>query len=356
MTHQPIPITHPYSAERIYAHRDRLEALKTGAITPPITVDIDLTDACDHRCPWCEYAKFRIKNPKHLPLEMALKLLDDLSDTPVKGIIFSGGGEPTVYPYFKDVTRKIQENSLLASLYTHGGHIHRFLDEISAAFSHVRVSLDAGSASTHAMYHTPEDFESFELVFQNLQMLKMLNPKLRVEVSLLLAEYNITEISQLREALLSVPVDFLLVKFSRFKEHNVWVTAEILKLIEHELSVLREIVNVYYRPPLPEAVGRYPVHACRTHYLKTLVAPDGKLYVCNQWRGNSSKMLGSLFEDPFWEIWNRTFHRLVASMIDTHLCPPCRHVAYNSLLDAVQDSEIPEVSVDESVGSLVNIL
>jgi len=32
---------------------DRLQAICRGELPPPVTVEVDLTNACNHRCIWC---------------------------------------------------------------------------------------------------------------------------------------------------------------------------------------------------------------------------------------------------------------------------------------------------------------
>ncbi len=351
-----INIDHPYMSEKIFVHRDRLDLLKEGKLVPPVTVDIDLTDSCDHKCPWCEYARFRMEHPKHLARDVALRLLTDLSNTPVRGLIFAGGGEPTVYPFFKDVAKRLSDGKLRAALFTHGAHIEKYAEEIASAFIYVRISLDAGSSLTHAEYHTGGDSGAFRRIFENLELLHQLNSKLRLGISVILTDKNYLELDNLNAILANSPVNFLLLKYSRFARDNSWVTVEKLNIIKDQVKKIIEKMPVYYRDPVLEPYKVFPVKVCRTTYLKTLVAPDGHIYVCNQRRGESKMAFGNLYERGFWEIWESVYHKVVYSQIDTSECIPCRHIPYNQLFDDVRQAEVPEVNVSDDVGELTSFL
>jgi len=352
----PIKIYHPYSPEKIFVHRERLESLKRGEFTPPITVDIDLTDACDHKCPWCEYAKHRIHRPSFLPKEIVFRLLDDLTGSPVRGLIFSGGGEPTTYPSFQEVAQKVAMNNLRAALFTHGGHIHRFVDCIAKAFIHVRVSLDAGTGDTHAQFHTAGKKGSFDRALTGLRMLRAANPHTHLEISCIVTEKSFTEIIQLAEIAKDIGINFLLLKFSRFAVDNQWITADKLAAIQEQVVRAQQILPTYYREPILSDPKEFPVKVCRTTALKTLVAPDGNIYVCNQRRGETKMALGSLHENSFWDIWASEKHKAIYHSINTAECIPCRHICYNQLFDELNDSEIPAVEVSEGLGELVSFL
>lgn len=275
-----------------------------------------------------------------------MKLLDDLCGSSVRGIILSGGGEPTIYPHFKEVARKIAETRLKACLYTHGGHIGRHIGEIADAFVEVRISLDAASPLTHSSYHSGGDTSSFSNILRNMERLKDLNPEVRVGLSILLTDRSARELAGLDSIVREPFVDFLLLKFSRFPRDNEWVTPTKLQAIEERVSGMNKLASVYYRSPYAETSGSFPVLKCRTHFLKTLIAPDGTVNICNQRRGDETMVLGSLFTDDFWLIWNREHHNLVHNGIDTSKCPPCRHVAYNDIIEHVDLDDYPTVFGD----------
>jgi radical SAM protein with 4Fe4S-binding SPASM domain len=349
-------IDHPYDPEKMLLYADKFHDLRKGNIVPPITVDVDLTEVCNHECPWCEYVNLRRIKPPHLSKDVVFRLLDDLSGSPVRGLIFSGGGEPTTYPYFAEVAHRVAANKLRAALYTHGGLIERHDTAIAESFVHVRVSLDAGSPGSHAHYHSGGDLNSFDQILNNLRILRKLKPGIRLEASFIVAEKNFTEISDLSRVLVTIPIDFFLIKFSRFASDNQWITSEKLKQIQAQVTEAKKLLHVYYRDPVLVEPVEFPVKTCRTTYLKAMVAPNGKLYICNQRRSEEKMAFGSLYEKGFWEIWESEEHADVYKGINTIECTPCRHIPYNHILDKTDEKQIPVIEVSEKVGELVAFL
>ena len=127
------------------------------------------------------------------------------------------------------------------------------------------------------------------------------------------------------------------------------ITQKNTEVIEKQIGSLDRYCSIFYRPPFPENQFDFPVQHCISHYLKAFIAPDGFLYICNQHRGNKTMVLGSIFEYDFWEIWNSNLHIEISKKINPNNCPPCRHVAYNHLINRLHNQYIPDVMVDPKV-------
>lgn len=112
----------------------------------PRFVSMALTNACDLRCPFC-YA------PKHgarLASQEVIAWASELDIGGCLGIGF-GGGEPTLYPDFASLCRRVSQDTQLAvSFTTHGHHLTEALaGQLSDAIHFVRVSMD-GIGDTYA--------------------------------------------------------------------------------------------------------------------------------------------------------------------------------------------------------------
>lgn len=63
----------------------------------PITADIFLTNYCNNRCPYCTYSRWDLESGAFsMPYEKFREYAERLRALGVKGIILTGGGEPTV--------------------------------------------------------------------------------------------------------------------------------------------------------------------------------------------------------------------------------------------------------------------
>src|SRR5690606_19750775 len=87
----------PFTPLKLLRHADKVEAMLRGSVVYPISVEIDLSNVCNHNCPWCSFSGFRQENWQHFDGSRVLSLLGELADVGVKSITFTGGGEPLVH-------------------------------------------------------------------------------------------------------------------------------------------------------------------------------------------------------------------------------------------------------------------
>jgi MoaA/NifB/PqqE/SkfB family radical SAM enzyme len=94
-----------FSSDKILKHLDRVNCWLRGENPPPVTVELDMTNLCNHRCPECSGWYFQNRNFDFLPLELAENILRQLSKIEIRGLIFTGGGEPLCHPHIKEVIK-----------------------------------------------------------------------------------------------------------------------------------------------------------------------------------------------------------------------------------------------------------
>ena len=72
---------------------------------------------------------------------------------------------------------------------------------------------------------------------------------------------------------------------------------------------------------------------CLAHNVLSIIAADGKVYLCCQLRGNPKFAIGDLNVNSFQEIWNGQTRQEVINKIDLSRCPPCRYKKYNEIME-----------------------
>lgn len=73
---------------------------KTGSIPFPVTLRIDPSTACDQACTNCTFASAHDNPHPFLARALYRHLIKEAKTLGVRGIVFSGGGEPTLHPQF----------------------------------------------------------------------------------------------------------------------------------------------------------------------------------------------------------------------------------------------------------------
>ncbi len=142
--------------------RDLRQARASGRPDPappaiaPISINLDLTTACNYRCDHC--IDWDILNTKHRHDEETLRSsIITMVERGLRSVILIGGGEPTIYPGFSDFVRFLKDLELQIAVVSNGSRGDKLL-EVADVFEErdwVRLSLDAGSDELFRAMHKP---------------------------------------------------------------------------------------------------------------------------------------------------------------------------------------------------------
>ncbi|NTW35323.1 MAG: radical SAM protein [Syntrophobacteraceae bacterium] len=70
----------------------------------PVSVNLDLTTACNFSCPHCVDSRL-LNTGDYLDLETIKKSIDTLQKNGLRSVILIGGGEPTIHKNFENIVR-----------------------------------------------------------------------------------------------------------------------------------------------------------------------------------------------------------------------------------------------------------
>lgn len=268
-----------------------------------ITVEIDLTLSCNHKCPNCTFKKtnkkrFFIKN------DTLDSLIKDIGSTACKGVIITGGGEPCLHPDLGSFVRKLHKTGIDTTLTTNGELIHRHFKNLMHGLKRIRFSIDAANnesfSSTHGMSK-----DSFARVIENLKKAVSYKKKnklpIDIGVSFMICQENASEIFEAIDFYKNIGIDFL-----HFKP----------------MQLLNKRLNRYYHKDYEQAkelflkIGRFQdknfrVSISRENYYKTtkhtidyslchgahfdmIIGADAKIYTCCHFKYNPKYCYGDL--------------------------------------------------------------
>lgn len=157
--------------DKIIYHQQQLGSWLKGQAVNPITVEIHLTEKCNNRCFYCNYEK----SNKEMCFKDFKKAVKKLSEIKVKGLIFSGGGDPLLYAQLSSALR------LTASYKIDAAIITNLLSEDAVKFQAIlknclwcRISLDS---SNRSVYRKIRGTDSFDRVIRNINSLVKMKKK-----------------------------------------------------------------------------------------------------------------------------------------------------------------------------------
>ena len=122
----------------------------------PISINLDLTTACNYRCDHC--IDWDILNTKHRHDDGELReSIRSLQARGLRSLILIGGGEPTLYPGFESFVRFAKGLGLQIAIVSNGSQGDKLLAVADALGpgDWLRLSLDAGSDERFRAMHRP---------------------------------------------------------------------------------------------------------------------------------------------------------------------------------------------------------
>ncbi|MEN8183795.1 MAG: radical SAM protein, partial [Myxococcota bacterium] len=127
------PSVAPQVAEYIRWRRALARARREGEPEPPapkqapISINLDLTTACNYRCTHC--IDWDILNTAHKHREQELRSsLELMAERGLRSVIVIGGGEPTLYPNFPDFVAFLKGLDLQVSIVSNGSRGDRLVE------------------------------------------------------------------------------------------------------------------------------------------------------------------------------------------------------------------------------------
>ena len=341
-----------FSEFKLHNCYDRVEAVMTGEPTPPVTMEIDPTNRCNHRCIWCIEAKPRAESNGSLEWSRLREIVGELGRAGVKAVTVKGGGEPLVYQHIDDLLHCIRDAGMKVGIITNGQLMHEHIDAISATCEWVRVSLDAGSETTHNKVHRPTEEHAF---YQILTNISAISQRVFVGVVMVVHPSNFHEMALAAAEAKKRGARYINFKRVYLRDETPF-TPEVLvaidsmymyakrELEDHSFAVQGFRIYNFKKDYQPR-----PYTICKAHHLIGILCADGHLYACCSTRGMSEFSFGSIYEQSFEDIWYGEQRTKILAVIDSgqcrHLCVGrttyMRYDHYNNMMEYVLSNDKP---------------
>lgn len=332
-----------FSSDKILKHLDRVNAWLKGENPAPITVELDMTNLCNHRCPECSGWYFQNRNSDFLSLDLASDIVRQIAKAGVRGLIFTGGGEPLCHPHIKEVVRLAYNLGLDVGFITNGSLINKETALVLLSCCRwLRVSLDAATAQTFKRIHGL-DGEAFSKVIDNIKLLTRLKKTLRSQTTIGLGYLtsDFTKNKMYDMALLGkkLGVDYLQFRplqihnNGKFEYHKFDIEKEISKCLKVSCDRYKVLYSKHKYDMMRDKKYGRNYKKCYGHQFATVIAANARIYLCCHMRGYDKYCIGDLKKNTFEEIWNSKRRKTVINKIDFRDCIPlCRDNTFNQIL------------------------
>ena len=292
-------------------------------------------------------------------VDFAKHLLDKLRFGGIKGLIFTGGGEPSFFIGIEDIMLYAKEIGIDTVLYSNGDWIDegRVDKVIQSSPLLVRISLNAGTKETYNRFHHPCNPElAFETALSTIEKLAkgaIQNPSMSIGVSVVINSINSRDLIEVAHRIKEIVnrtgggIEFLSFR-PAFNYHvpsidpnglpkktNQLRTSflqQSFDIIEENVKPVLEgtIVNVSnltyrYKALIDYQRDDYARYydSCRASGLFVELAPDGKLHLCCDWNCHPEFIIGDLTKNTLHEIWAGDQRKNMLNQVNSRQCGIC---------------------------------
>ena len=308
------------------------------AYDSPLTVYLEVTNACNLRCNHCYMSARSDEDEKLLTANEIYSLIDDLNYMNVFFFALAGG-EPLLRKDFFDIAHYASDKDIQVFLTTNGTKMNeaaiKKLKEIG--IEKVTVSLEGVTEHTHDALRGKG---SFKKTMKGLKLL--LQHGMNVETAITVCKYNIEEIPLIvqfceENGVSGVQMNRLVTvgRGSHLREY----TREECKKIGIMVSEMSENYRDYIEPNPSFEICRMKLEKCSSDVVAKTVCGTGFSFWCVLWNGDVTPCLlmrdvvfGNIKEQSLSEIWNTSpqleAFRNAFKDPEADAVPPCSSCMY----------------------------
>ncbi len=301
-------------------HWDEIASWARNDNSVPILVEISPTNYCNANCPWCFYAGAH--NGKHIKRETMLKALSDMADLGVRAISWTGGGEPTLHPNFKEFVEKAHRLKLKQALFTNA--LDYKLNWVNPdLFEWIRISLT----------------EKYVDGIDKKLLKEYVKSKTKIGICLNLTKKNQSQMEKMVRQSRRLGVDYFQVRPALVKSYK---DQPSFKIPYHLKSLEKPKFKVYLSEyKFIDSTQAREYNVCYGHNFCPIIDFDGDVNVCMYKLGQKPYVFGNLYKNSFIEIWHSKRRKKIKACNlvneDCQVC--CKNHEINKLLFYIKNPD-----------------
>jgi len=281
-----------------------------------------------------------------LDKELLFKVIDEFSRLGIKGINFTGGGEPLTHPALTELMEHADSQGIDVGIITNGV----LLDEektrrLARIAKFIRISLSSSSAKSYAKLHkTPEN--SFPKLIENLNLLGGFAKKTQALTGVLFLLDSRTEGELLETVKLVKESGLKFIEIRSIKNTPIFTPGalkpQFRDLTQEAGKLASEDFRIIVRDELFRSGDDFGKNykTCHIHEFVTSISAEGDVYLCCEFEGRKEYAFGNIKDQVFSDIWLSEERRKIIENLDLKKCYACcKGDGINNLFDSIERAE-----------------
>jgi GTP 3',8-cyclase len=327
--------------KKILYHPEKIVAYKNNERPFPTTIEIDLTNRCNHRCSFCFYAEhIGIESDKpSLATELIKTRLKEAKDLGTKAISFTGGGESTIHKDYLEILEFANGIGLDCGTITNGSAItERNVDKYIENLQWIRISMAGGDKES---YSKVQGVDQFELIVKNLQLLSKRKGELKNDINIgirtLVTTDNVSTLENFAEKIKELNINYYQLAPDQYTDDKgvFWNSEKTQKIFENVKSILKKAgINLLTTTYMTAQENLDYPRTCYAHFFMIAILAEGNVTFCKNARGEDDFYIGNINDKTLKEIWGDTITKDIEKWVKPNNCGLfCKHMAINNTME-----------------------
>lgn len=306
--------TQGIAGDKMFAHLERIVGDHR-----PITADIFLTNYCNNRCPYCTYARWDLDaDAQAMTFDDFVRYAERLNSLGVMGYILTGGGEPTLAPDFRLITKWLEERGMHYGINTNFNRLVRICPD------YLKVSLDGWDEDS---YQQRRGVRRYETVKNNIREYAEWKRTYLPETSLGIqcVVNDVADIERFYKANADLDVDYIVFRPQESTGGKAYLPEEASRIAAEVMFIVEELKRADQRVVLNFKWQMLGVQEARCTAAWAQIALNERgevMYCCHK----PYQIIGHVMDDDIVEKKN-------AAVTDMNGCDiPCRMTAPNAFV------------------------
>ena len=328
-------------SKKIFFHPENIVKYREGKRPFPVTIEIDLTNRCNHRCSFCYNSDFFKRDKSSLDPHVLIERLKEAYELGTKGIGFTGGGEPMMHKDFVEILKKTRQVGFDVGLITNGSLINeKNIDDLIKNLQWIRISMGGGNKNA---YMKIQGVDHFERVVFNIKLLskrkKELNSNLNIGIRILVTPENINSVLNITNIVKDLNINYLQLAPDQFTNDGgkFWNSKNTQEIFEESKKILEE-KPVYLLTTAYMWVQNkidFP-SKCYAHFFKIAITAEGYAIFCQNARENRRYYMGNIYKNSLNDIWQSEKLKNLEEKVRPNNCGLfCKHMPLNISIEEI---------------------